>query len=102
MVNAAAGAVGSVVGQLAKIKVSFIKKWIINIKIKRNSIFFQGCTVIAFVGCDKKLDWCKDELGFDFVFNYKKIYFSDALDQVAPDGVEMFFDNVEKINLNNN
>jgi len=73
IVNGAAGAVGMMVGQLAKIK---------------------GCKVIAFVGTDDKLKWCKDDLKFDHVFNYKKINFSDAIKQVAPDGVEMFFDNV--------
>lgn len=73
VVNGAAGAVGSIVGQLAKIK---------------------GLTVIGFVGSDDKLNWCKNELGFDHVFNYKSINFSDALTQVAPDGVDCFFDNV--------
>lgn len=73
IVNGAAGAVGSVVGQLAKIK---------------------GLKVIAFVGSDDKLDWCKNELGFDHVFNYKKVNFSDVIFQVAPEGVDLFFDNV--------
>ena len=56
---------------------------------------FQGCKVIAFVGSEDKLNWCKDELGFDHVFNYKKIHFSEAIKQAAPEGVEMFFDNVK-------
>jgi len=73
LVNGAAGAVGSIVGQLAKIR---------------------GCTVIAFAGSDDKVAWCKNELGFDHVFNYKKIHFSEAISQVAPDGVDVFFDNV--------
>lgn len=73
VLNGAAGAVGSVVGQLAKI---------------------HGVKVIAFVGSDDKLKWCKDELGFDHVFNYKKVNFSEAISQVAPDGVDLFFDNV--------
>jgi NADPH-dependent curcumin reductase CurA len=73
VVNGAAGAVGSVVGQLAKIR---------------------GCKVIAFVGSEDKLSWCKNDLGFDHVFNYKKVNFSEAISQAAPDGVEMFFDNV--------
>jgi NADPH-dependent curcumin reductase CurA len=50
--------------------------------------------VIAFVGTDDKLDWCKNELGFDHVFNYKKVKFSEEISKVAPDGVELFFDNV--------
>ena len=55
----------------------------------------KGYKVIAFVGSEDKLKWCKDELGFDHVFNYKKIHFSEAIKQVAPEGVEMFFDNVK-------
>ena len=51
-VNAAAGAVGSLVGQIAKIK---------------------GLKVIASAGNDDKVDWLKDELNFDYVFNYKKV-----------------------------
>ena len=54
----------------------------------------KGCTVIGFVGSEEKLDWCKNELGFDHVFNYKKIGISEALKQVAPDGVDIYFDNV--------
>jgi NADPH-dependent curcumin reductase CurA len=37
--------------------------------------------VIGFVGSDEKRDWCKNELGFDHVFNYKSIHFSEALKQ---------------------
>ena len=73
VVNGAAGAVGSTVGQLAKIK---------------------GVKVIAFVGSDDKLQWCKNELGFDHVFNYKKCNFSEEIAKVAPAGVDLFFDNV--------
>lgn len=73
IVTSAAGAVGSIVGQLAKAK---------------------GCTVIGLVGSDEKLDWCKNELGFDHVFNYKKVNFSEALSQVAPNGADIYFDNV--------
>lgn len=54
----------------------------------------QGVKVIAFVGSDDKLKWCKDDLGFDHVFNYKKVDFSEEIAKVAPNGVEMFFDNV--------
>ena len=51
-VNAAAGAVGSIVGQIAKTK---------------------GLKVIASAGDDEKVLWLKDELKFDYVFNYKKV-----------------------------
>ena len=73
IVTGAAGAVGSIVGQLAKI---------------------NGCKVIAFAGSDDKVDWCKKDLGFDHVFNYKKVNFSEAISKVASEGVEMFYDNV--------
>jgi NADPH-dependent curcumin reductase CurA len=55
--------------------------------------------VIAFVGSDEKVGWCRKELGFDHVFNYKTSKFSDAITSVAPNGVDLFFDNVSKINL---
>ena len=51
MVSGAAGAVGSVVGQLAKIK---------------------GCRVVGIAGSDEKNDYLRDELGFDATTNYKK------------------------------
>lgn len=57
-------------------------------------MFIKGLKVIAFVGSDDKVDWCKNELGFDHVFNYKKVNFSDVIFQVAPQGVDLFFDNV--------
>lgn len=73
IVNAAAGAVGSVVGQIAKIK---------------------GCHVVGFAGSDKKVEYLKD-IGFDAAFNYKTI---ESLDSVikssCPNGVDLFFDNV--------
>ena len=51
MFPGAAGAVGSLVGQIAKIK---------------------GCKVIGYAGSDDKVEWLK-ELGFDHAFNYKKV-----------------------------
>ncbi|CAG5132619.1 unnamed protein product [Candidula unifasciata] len=72
LVNAAAGAVGSVVGQIAKIK---------------------GCTVIGSTSSKEKCDWLK-ELGFDHVFNYKEISVEEALQKYAPNGVDCYFDNV--------
>ena len=40
------------------------------------------------------MEWCKNDLGFDHVFNYKKVDFSEAISKVAPQGVDIFFDNV--------
>ncbi|XP_076077744.1 prostaglandin reductase 1-like isoform X3 [Mytilus galloprovincialis] len=72
VINGAAGAIGSVVGQIAKIK---------------------GCKVIGFAGDDEKCKWMKD-LGFDFAYNYKKVILDDVLKKSAPDGIDCFFDNV--------
>ena len=74
VVSGAAGAVGSVVGQIAK----------------RN-----GCRVVGFAGSDEKTAWLTDDLGFDAAINYKTT--DDcraALDEAAPDGVDVYFDNV--------
>ncbi|OYR82669.1 NADP-dependent oxidoreductase, partial [Halorubrum sp. E3] len=74
VVSGAAGAVGSVVGQIAK----------------RN-----GCRVVGFAGSDEKTEWLTDELGFDAAINYKTADdYRDALDDAAPDGVDVYFDNV--------
>ncbi|XP_026569197.1 prostaglandin reductase 1 isoform X2 [Pseudonaja textilis] len=73
LVNSAAGAVGSVVGQIAKI---------------------MGCKVVGTAGSDKKLDYLK-ELGFDKVFNYKTVKsLEQALRDASPDGYNCYFDNV--------
>lgn len=73
LVTAAAGAVGHVVGQLAKLK---------------------GCTVIGVVGSEAKAKWCKEELGFDHVINYKTSDYSQELTKIAPDGVDVYWDHV--------
>lgn len=73
VVTAAAGAVGSVVGQIAKLK---------------------GCKVIGFAGDDDKIKWLKDVLGFDHAINYKTADNAKALLEVAPDGIDCYFDNV--------
>lgn len=73
LVTAAAGAVGHVVGQLAKLK---------------------GCTVIGVVGSEEKAKWCKEELGFDHVLNYKACDYSEELSKVAPEGVDVYWDHV--------
>lgn len=73
LVNAAAGAVGSVVGQLAKI---------------------GGCKVVGCAGSDDKVAYLK-KLGFDEAFNYKTVTSLDeALSKASPDGYDCFFDNV--------
>lgn len=51
-------------------------------------------TVIGFAGSDEKCQWLKDDLKFDYAFNYKKISLAEALKQAAPNGVDVFFDNV--------
>ncbi|CAF1341101.1 unnamed protein product [Rotaria sp. Silwood1] len=72
VVNGAAGAVGAITGQLAKLK---------------------GLKVIGFAGTDEKCQWLTKELNFDYAFNYKKISIADALKKSAPNGVDVFFDN---------
>jgi len=72
LVNAAAGAVGSAVGQIAKIK---------------------GCRVIGYAGSDDKVAWLKS-IGFDHAYNYKKTDLEDTLKEAAPQGIDCFFDNV--------
>lgn len=73
VVNAAAGAVGSIVGQIAKIK---------------------GCRVVGFAGTDAKVEYLKS-LNFDAAYNYKTMSsLNDALKESCPGGVDVFFDNV--------
>ncbi|MER2090472.1 MAG: NADP-dependent oxidoreductase [Sporosarcina sp.] len=73
VVSGAAGAVGSVVGQIAKIK---------------------GAKVVGIAGSDAKIDYLLNELGFDAAVNYKKESFWDDLSNAVPDGVDIYFDNV--------
>ncbi|ACY19313.1 NADP-dependent oxidoreductase [Haliangium ochraceum] len=73
LVSAAAGAVGSLVGQLAKI---------------------QGCRVVGIAGSDEKCAWIKDELGFDAAINYKSEDVGKALDTHCEGGIDVYFDNV--------
>ncbi|KAI0376236.1 NAD(P)-binding protein [Hypomontagnella monticulosa] len=72
-VSSAAGAVGQVVGEVAK-----------NL----------GLHVIGSVGSDEKLDYITKELGFDGGFNYKKESAFDALPRLAPNGIDIYFENV--------
>lgn len=72
-VSAASGAVGSVVGQIAKIK---------------------GCTVIGSAGSDEKVAQLTGEYGFDHGFNYKTANPLDELRKAAPEGIDVYFENV--------
>lgn len=73
LVSGAAGATGSVVGQIAKIK---------------------GCRVIGIAGGEKKCAWLKQEGGFDDVIDYKSEDVGQAIERTCPDRVDVFFDNV--------
>ena len=73
VVSGAAGAVGSVVGQIAKIK---------------------GCRVVGIAGGPDKCAWIVDELGFDAAIDYKGEDVGEALRKHCPEGVDVYFDNV--------
>lgn len=74
VVSGAAGAVGTVVGQIAKIK---------------------GCRVVGVAGSDDKVEYLKQELGFDEAINYKTAGdMKEAMAKACPDGVDVYFDNV--------
>ncbi|HZK97512.1 MAG TPA: NADP-dependent oxidoreductase [Prolixibacteraceae bacterium] len=74
VVSGAAGAVGIVVGQIAKI---------------------HGCRVVGIAGDQKKIDYLVNELGFDAAINYKtEVNIAGALAAACPDGVDVYFDNV--------
>ncbi len=73
VVSAASGAVGGVVGQLAKL---------------------SGCRVIGTAGSDEKVSYIVDELGFDAGINYKTENVSERLGELCPDGIDGYFDNV--------
>ena len=49
--------------------------------------------MIGCAGSDDKCQWLRD-LGFDYAFNYKTTKIGDALSKAAPDGIDIFFDNV--------
>jgi NADPH-dependent curcumin reductase CurA len=78
-VSAAAGAVGSVAAQIAKIK---------------------GCYVIGSAGSDEKCRWLKDELGLDAAINYKQGELRASLKAAAPKGIDVYFENVGGEHLN--
>ena len=54
--------------------------------------------MIACAGSDAKVKWLKEDLKVDHVFNYKTQDLSETLREVAPDGVDVFFDNVSILN----
>ena len=72
-ISGAAGAVGHVAGQLAKLR---------------------GCRVIGSAGSADKVKCLRDECGFDVAFNYKTSPVLEQLTREAPDGIDVYFDNV--------
>ena len=73
VVSAAAGSVGSIVGQIARIK---------------------GCRAVGIAGGQAKCDWLVSELGFDAAVDYKVGSVFKALKAAAPNGIDVYFDNV--------
>jgi len=77
VVSTAAGAVGSIAGQIAKLK---------------------GCRVVGITGSDEKVEYITKELGFDYGINYKKFdtmeKMRDELKKACPNGIDCYFDNV--------
>jgi NADPH-dependent curcumin reductase CurA len=73
-VSGAAGAVGSIVGQIARQR--------------------GAARVIGSAGSAEKVDWLTGRLGFDAAFNYKDGPVAEQLGQAAPDGIDVYFDNV--------
>jgi NADPH:quinone reductase len=73
-ISGAAGAVGALVGQIAKI---------------------TGCRVVGSAGSQQKADYLLGELGFDAAFNYKEVKdYAAKLQEVCPQGIDVYFDNV--------
>ncbi len=73
VVSTAAGAVGSLVGQIAKIK---------------------GCHVVGLTGSDDKCRWITEDLGYDIAINYKTENLAEALAKACPNGIDVYYDNV--------
>src|SRR5690625_4298893 len=73
VVSGAAGAVGSIVGQIAKDK---------------------GAYVVGIAGSDDKVNYLVDQLGFDAAINYKTENVNKALDAACPNGMDVYFENV--------
>ncbi len=73
LVSGAAGAVGSLVGQIAKLK---------------------GCTVVGIAGGKEKCDYLINEIGFDEAIDYKSENLMESLNEKCPKGIDVYFDNV--------
>jgi NADPH-dependent curcumin reductase CurA len=73
LVSAAAGAVGSIAGQLAKLR---------------------GCFVVGSAGSPEKVEWLLHDLGFDAAINYREGDLLRQLRAAAPEGIDVYFDNV--------
>ncbi|MFW9811801.1 MAG: NADP-dependent oxidoreductase [Candidatus Thorarchaeota archaeon] len=73
VVSAAAGAVGSIAGQIGKI---------------------NGCYVVGTAGTDEKCKWLTEELGFDGAINYKTESLHKSLRKNCPNGIDIYFENV--------
>ncbi|PYU11500.1 MAG: NADP-dependent oxidoreductase [Acidobacteria bacterium] len=73
VVSAAAGATGSIAGQIGKIR---------------------GCRVVGIAGTDEKCNWIRKELGFDAAVNYKHTDWKAKLAAAVPNGIDIDFENV--------
>ena len=72
-VSGAAGAVGSVAGQIAALR---------------------GCRVVGSAGSDEKVQLLVEELHFDAAFNYRTVGLAEGLERACPEGIDLYFDNV--------
>ena len=73
VVSGAAGATGSIVGQIAKLK---------------------GCRTVGIAGGSGKCEWLTEKAGFDAAIDYKRDDVAARLGELCPDGIDVFFDNV--------
>lgn len=73
IISGAAGAIGSTVGQIAKI---------------------LGAGVIGLAGSEEKIRWLQEELGFDLALNYKSPRLTEEIKAACPNGPDLYFDNV--------
>ncbi|MGB5695602.1 MAG: NADP-dependent oxidoreductase [Polyangiales bacterium] len=73
LVSSAAGGVGSIVGQIGKLK---------------------GCRTVGLTGTDEKCAWLVGELGYDAAINHQTANLRIALQETCPDGIDVFFDSV--------
>ena len=76
VVSGAAGATGSVAGQIAKI---------------------NGARVVGIAGSDDKCRWLTEELGFDVALNYKAADFEQKFEEATPDYIDVYFDNGKQL-----